>query len=880
MKLNNNITRSLMTTLRRLPLAMAAILALAGGMKAESMKLHPAFDSAPVRIIDTEKRTYFHLFQKSHNSGLDTYKVPVAAPFIYLKDEPSRGIFPLSDLYALHGATVTAAEYSPEGGFLALLYSDGALDIIGDSGETKHNNVLLDSDRPGWAKINSMTLCGTQIWLATAGGYMVVDGLNGETLKRVSLGADVERAARCGSRTVIQSDGVLYDGGSREYPASLADLTPIPDGDAPGNPQIFLPCAGTSFIYIGDKLATGTYSLNAAIFSDGKWVRKHIKDLWLPEIGTDVMLMNTFEQNLVRNKEGWLLFTGGAVNQLSNSVRPDSPDFIRTLGTADTTGKAHQISLMGSWDMTGGWTYCDRGRFSPATLGDGCFLIDDSKAVRPSAPAVAHSTHLAYSPEYGTIGVSYGTSFLLNTMLQRLPPLLSTYKNGVWSLPGTEYNVPRSIAENPELFEIFSHNREIYPMANPVGMSLEPTDGRYIWLGSPFGGMAAMNLSDPGSEPLHFSAPSDPFSSFPNFKEIFRSSTRWGGYALCSTPVFDSDATLWTVHTDYDDQKEGNPAISLMYWPAAERRKVIASHDAGKASGIGTIKIPLTGNGTPNMKCYAFTHPSNRNKILLFTPEGGDKNFIRLNHNGTLADTSDDKVERFCFIEDQFGGRWDVRFCYALAEDPANGVLWLADFYTLFELDLSAEIKDGVIKGRVLDLTEGDYLGNPLCRIPTQGVCLDDAGRVWVTTEGSGVWGISADRKRVVAHYTTANSSLPTDIGYGLVWNPESRSLMVSTDEGYVEIWPDIDGAEGATSLSVVPREISPDWNGALTVRGVTLDAEVTVSGSDGALIASLKAGADGSAVWNLQGKDGRRVKSGIYTVRSGRNKAEVAIMR
>lgn len=255
---------------------------------------------------------------------------------------------------------------------------------------------------------------------------------------------------------------------------------------------------------------------------------------------------------------------------------------------------------------------------------------------------------------------------------------------------------------------------------------------------------------------------------------------------------------------------------------------------------------------------------------------------IRLNHGGTLSDHSDDKIDKILSIEDQNGGLWNIAHCYDMKEDSQTGLIWLGEEDTLLCFDPTEEVKDGVIKGRVLDVAYGDTKGNPLSYIHVYGIAFDDSNRIWVTTDGGGIWGISADRKEVVAHYTAANSGLPHDTAYGIVWNPETQSLMISTAEGLAEVWPDLQSESSLLmeGVSVYPREIKPDYAGSVFLGGLTPGSEVSVCRLNGKEVKMVKADSEGNASWNLTDASGKGIATGFYVMKGSFGEVEIAVMR
>jgi flagellar hook assembly protein FlgD len=59
---------------------------------------------------------------------------------------------------------------------------------------------------------------------------------------------------------------------------------------------------------------------------------------------------------------------------------------------------------------------------------------------------------------------------------------------------------------------------------------------------------------------------------------------------------------------------------------------------------------------------------------------------------------------------------------------------------------------------------------------------------------------------------------------------------------------------------------VTPDYTGLITVTGLSFDADVKITASNGALIAEGRSNG-GQFTWDGRDKKGRRVASGVYMV-------------
>lgn len=869
--------------LRRLLLAVCLVVCSLGAA-AERWKLHPGFDDAPLRIIDTEKYTFFAVFQQFYDLNYSTCNQPVTAGFIYRKDAPEEGIVPAGDILNLNGSGIRTCEYSPDGKFLAILYLDGGLDFLDDNGEIRHCDFIKNRVSPYWDNVKSFTLSGKEVWIVTAGGYVAVDGTSGNVTAQAEIPENINLRwmGRCGDRIVMLTNDRIYDAPAANPPRSYADFNSVWMPSGWWGPNNLMPRDDTSFFFLSNSDGAGGYQHNIAWHDGEKWNFREINKSHPVLSSWGGVVSNIFERNYFRNKKGWLFTTAGGMHQLYNDRDPEAADIIESLPglKKEDPSAIRVLSMAGSWDGTTCFAYHDRGKFAPGSCSDWKWFIDDEAALRPKAPSVGTATHLGYSPDYGTLAMNYGTSWAFAAIMNRPSPLLTAYKDGEWTYPNSMYSIPRSAESNEGMMTAYQNNIVRFPVPCPNGMIVDPANKDYVWFGSAMGGMAAFNLRDPKADPIHLGSPADPLAAYPGFYALLENPERWNGYAPLSTPSFDGEGNLWTAH-HYYVERPGKGMAQLFCWPRANREKVMASGNVKEIEGIKTLELGPDDLPNSYMKCAATTSPKARNLVFVYLTNS-PRRICRLNHGGTLDDPSDDKMEYFQYVEDQNGSRWPVSECNRLVEEPSTGMMWLADYAFLVGFDPNGEIKDGVIKGTVIELDDKEYQGNPLAFFSVQDVAFDDFGRMWVATAGAGVWGFSADKKRVIAHYTVADSFLPDDRCYGLVWNPATCSLMVSTYGGLAEVWPDIPDAvqnvQGA--VAAWPREVTPDYTGPVTVSGLLPGTTLYVADRDGKDVAALKADGDGRALWSLTDDAGKSVGSGFYILKGTFGEIEIVVMR
>ncbi len=159
-----------------------------------------------------------------------------------------------------------------------------------------------------------------------------------------------------------------------------------------------------------------------------------------------------------------------------------------------------------------------------------------------------------------------------------------------------------------------------------------------------------------------------------------------------------------------------------------------------------------------------------------------------------------------------------------------------------------------------------DYL---LSGISITSMAVDGAGRKWFGTAGYGVYLISADNMEQVQHFTTDNSSLVSDDIQSIAIDGKTGEVYFGTDNGLCSYTSEAsDPADEMTKDNVYayPNPVNPDYTGYITVTGLTLDADVKIVTSSGALVAQGHS-TGGSFLWDGCDTKGKRVASGVYMV-------------
>ena len=146
---------------------------------------------------------------------------------------------------------------------------------------------------------------------------------------------------------------------------------------------------------------------------------------------------------------------------------------------------------------------------------------------------------------------------------------------------------------------------------------------------------------------------------------------------------------------------------------------------------------------------------------------------------------------------------------------------------------------------------------------------MDGANRKWLGTYGSGLYLVSPDGTKILAHFTAAKTPLLSDNIYSLAVNSETGEVMIGTDVGLCSYQGKATRPSqklDEQQVKVYPNPVHPDYQGNITITGLTENAEVKVMTTGGQVVAGGRS-IGGSFVWDACNQNGQRVATGVYYI-------------
>ena len=245
---------------------------------------------------------------------------------------------------------------------------------------------------------------------------------------------------------------------------------------------------------------------------------------------------------------------------------------------------------------------------------------------------------------------------------------------------------------------------------------------------------------------------------------------------------------------------------------------------------------------------------------------------------------TDQLIQAFTSFNNQDGITYGEETYYprAIAED-LDGNIWIGTSIGLFIIEAANIYTSGTnvmqVKVPRNDGTDlADYL---LANANITALAIDGAGRKWVGTANTGAYLISKDNLEEVHHFTFENSPLLSNNIESITINPETGEVYFGTDRGLCSYMGDAtDAAVDMVKDDVYafPNPVPSSYNGLITVRGLTFDADVKILTVDGRLVHQGRSNG-GTFTWNGCDLSGRRVASGVYMIATATSEGKSGVV-
>lgn len=240
-----------------------------------------------------------------------------------------------------------------------------------------------------------------------------------------------------------------------------------------------------------------------------------------------------------------------------------------------------------------------------------------------------------------------------------------------------------------------------------------------------------------------------------------------------------------------------------------------------------------------------------------------------LNTNGTIDNPKDDKAKKYITFLNQDGVSYSPIHYTSVTED-VDGAIWIGTTDGIFVSYDPTEVFDDDFYFTQVKVPRddnsglADYLMNG---VSVECIAIDGGNRKWVGTTDNGVYLLSADGLKTLAHFTLENSPLISNEINDIAINGETGEVFIATTKGLCSYYGDATDPASSMSndnLKVFPNPVREDYQGDVHITGLMYNSNVKIVSVAGKLVAEGTS-VGGEFSWDCCHQNGRRVNSGIY---------------
>ncbi|RUT78764.1 hypothetical protein [Ancylomarina longa] len=283
------------------------------------------------------------------------------------------------------------------------------------------------------------------------------------------------------------------------------------------------------------------------------------------------------------------------------------------------------------------------------------------------------------------------------------------------------------------------------------------------------------------------------------------------------------------------------------------------------------VKVHLWNDDWLSLNYSALNNRNDLKKIIVLS--NGDKWVLRaegealfaFNENSTLSNSSDDVTASF-FLRDENNATISSDI-YDMCEDEEANV-WLAtsNGVAIYN-DPGAIFRTGSFFAYRPIITVNGSTQYLLSTEKVRSIAVDGANQKWLGTENSGVFLVSENGEKQIAHFNTDNSPLPSNLVEKISVNSNSGEVFFLTDKGMISYRASVNKAsENFDNLYVFPNPVRPEYRGDITVSGLMQNSMVKITDLTANLVWEGKS-LGGQIIWDGKNFNGNRVHTGVYLI-------------
>jgi len=797
-------------------LLLTAIIATACAATAQTVgqwTVYPLFDGAASTLAEGKTKVFY-----------------VSSGRLYSFDKESNETYSYTSQNKLADTNITLSSYNYDGEYLFVAYDTGNIDIIFDNGRVVNLPDIKDASLTSSRAINDVAFADGKIYVATDFGIVVYNESSMQVLESGIYNRAIDFIS-------VQNGYILI------YPRDSYGLY---YSDVNSRHNTFDKFSHWFGIYpleifsVGDNIFYKAGSDNKIYFQDVNWetlsrstVATDFIPVTTPQVVNGLLRFCTATEIVELDADG---------NAVSRTAIPDELKG-QTLTYRDNLSSVWAIDADGvaNYNIT----------TTPVTV-----LSDKFKPDAANVPQVAYfrlsadGNRIFFSniggTQYKTIGaISYDgywiaqrTNYIENGKFTDVSLYDATLFNST-DIPLQAQNNNKDMYGGPERFAVDPLNADRYFMANAL-------EGLYV-----------INNGTEEAVFNHLNAPMD---------------KTWGGRNPRTYDVnFDPEGNLWVGSWSNIQKGKISPYIIL------PKDKLYGDLSAVTAADwVESIHKTLdidncAGTGFKDMgSLFVKKAPG----IMLTWNGKYGAVLVGYDTKGTYTNTADDVACAHSEYIDQDGMTFAPTTLICAVED-LDGRVWVGTDAGPFVITDPKKVTDPTMRITRIKVPRNDgtdYADYLLATDRINDIAVDGINRKWIATESSGVYLVSENGDKILEHYTTDNSDLPSNSVYSVICDPHSNMVYFGLATGLCSYSSTAaPAAEDYSEIYAYPNPVRPGYNGPVTVTGLMDDSLVKIADAAGNVFFQGRS-TGGMIVWDGCDATGARVHSGVYYVLVSQN--------
>lgn len=261
--------------------------------------------------------------------------------------------------------------------------------------------------------------------------------------------------------------------------------------------------------------------------------------------------------------------------------------------------------------------------------------------------------------------------------------------------------------------------------------------------------------------------------------------------------------------------------------------------------------------------------PNGVKYILDFFLQDKGEGFTILKTNGTEYNNSTCYTQHFSSVQEYNGKAVNFSIVNCMALDK-KGAMWFGSDIGFFIINQPSNLpKRGVlpIVSRPVGGSEPPYY-RILDNVNIKAIAVDNLNNKWLGTADDGIYLLSEDGSKVIAHYNMSNSPLVSNSISSLSFDDKNGILYIGTPYGLnsLRLSMDYGNQNNLPYLKVFPNPLRPEDRDLITISGLNQGMTITVFDASGSMVHTDQV-ISSVYEWIPRTLSGNRLPSGIYTI-------------